>query len=57
MQGRTYRYFTGTPLNPFGYGLSYTSYEYSNLTVDKNSDTQSDVEVSVEVKNTGKTGG
>jgi len=57
MQGRTYRYFTGTPLYPFGYGLSYTSYEYSNLTVDKSSDTQSDVEVSVEVKNTGKTGG
>jgi beta-glucosidase len=57
MQGRTYRYFTGTPLYPFGYGLSYTSYEYSNLTVDKSSDTQSDVEVSVEVINTGKTGG
>jgi beta-glucosidase len=30
-QGRTYRYFTGAPLYPFGYGLSYTSFTYRNL--------------------------
>src|SRR5262249_51174607 len=32
MKGRTYRYFTGEPLWPFGFGLSYTSFKYSGLT-------------------------
>jgi beta-glucosidase len=33
MDGRTYKYFHGEPLYPFGYGLSYTQYQYSNLEV------------------------
>jgi beta-glucosidase len=31
MQGRTYRYFKGAPLYPFGFGLSYTNFKYDNL--------------------------
>jgi beta-glucosidase len=33
MDGRTYRYFKGDPLYPFGYGLSYTKFKYSNVKI------------------------
>jgi beta-glucosidase len=35
MEERTYRYFTGTPLYPFGHGLSYTRFEYTDLQLDR----------------------
>ena len=48
-------YSTKTPLYPFGYGLSYTSFEYSGLKLSKPSITNSgSLSVSVNVKNTGK---
>jgi beta-glucosidase len=37
MKGRTYRYFEGTPLYPFGYGLSYSTFSYRGLTLPTNS--------------------
>ena len=54
MTGQTYRYFKGTPLYPFGYGLSYTSFEYSNLKVGETFSAGDTVKVSLDIKNTGK---
>jgi beta-glucosidase len=54
MQGRTYRYFKGEPLYPFGYGLSYTNFAYSNLRLDaKSAKAGEPVKVTVDVTNTG----
>ena len=54
MKNRTYRYFTGEPLYPFGYGLSYTSFEYSGLKMSPQLQAGSPLDVEVDVKNTGK---
>lgn len=57
MEGRTYRYFTGEPLFPFGHGLSYTTFKYSNLKVLSKPATGQPIRVSVEVQNTGARAG
>jgi len=55
MANRTYRYFTGKPLYPFGYGLSYTKFGYSDLTVPERSiPAGQPVDAAVTVTNTGK---
>jgi beta-glucosidase len=52
--GRTHMYFKGEPLYPFGYGLSYTTFQYSNLKLSKSRLPKSgQLTVSVDVKNTG----
>jgi beta-glucosidase len=57
MKGRTYRYFSGTPLYEFGYGLSYTTFKYADFNVPKSVKTNEDVKIIVEVENTGKAEG
>ena len=58
MQNRTYRYFTGKPLYPFGYGLSYTSFSYSGLSVPAAPVNAGDpVSAEATVTNTGKVAG
>jgi beta-glucosidase len=57
-KGRTYMYFKGQPLYAFGYGLSYTTFEYSGLRVSSEKLPASDaVTVSIKVANTGKRAG
>ncbi len=57
MTNRTYRYFNGEALYPFGYGLSYTTFDYSNLKIPNTLAKGKNITVSVTVKNTGKKGG
>jgi beta-glucosidase len=58
MEGRTYRYFKGNPLYPFGYGLSYSTFSYSGLTLPTADVAAGDpVTAEVTVTNTGSRAG
>jgi beta-glucosidase len=52
MKNRTYRYFTGKPLYPFGYGLSYSSFVYSGLKTANSLKAGDPLTVEADVKNT-----
>ena len=57
-KGFTYRYYTGEALYPFGHGLSYTKFEYSDLKINKTTINHNDeIKVSVKLKNIGKLDG
>jgi beta-glucosidase len=58
MQGRTYRYFAGTPVYPFGYGMSYTTFAYGALRVaGRDGNMENGLHVTTTVSNTGKRAG
>jgi beta-glucosidase len=57
MEGRTYRYYKGEPLWEFGYGLSYTKFNYSNLQLAESVNAGDEVKLSVDVTNSGKMSG
>jgi beta-glucosidase len=58
MKNRTYRYFTGEPLYPFGYGLTYSKFEYSNMKLSRpDLEAGNPVTVEVDVKNSSRRAG
>jgi beta-glucosidase len=58
MQGRTYRYFKGEPLYPFGFGLSFTRFKYNNLKLSANKiKAGENVTIAAEVQNVGDIAG
>ncbi len=58
MTGRTYRFMDSIPLFPFGHGLSYSTFKYSKIKLNRKSMTETDsVTVSVKIKNSGKMDG
>ncbi|MHC4844033.1 MAG: PA14 domain-containing protein, partial [Planctomycetota bacterium] len=57
MEDRTYRFFKGQPLYPFGYGLSYTSFAYSDLEIPDTIKAGENVGLSVKIENTGSVAG
>ena len=54
MAGRTYRYFLGEPLYPFGYGLSYTTFTYGDIQLPETAKEGETIKVVVPVTNKGK---
>ena len=54
MEGRTYRYFKGDPLYPFGYGLSYTHFEYHQMLYTPSIKAGENVDVDIIIRNMGK---
>jgi beta-glucosidase len=57
MEGRTYRYFRKEPLYPFGFGLSYSSFNYSDISVNDRLAEGGEITVSVTLTNTGESMG
>jgi beta-glucosidase len=57
MEGRTYKFFRGQPLYPFGYGLSYTTFAYSNYVISESISAGQTIELSVDVQNIGPLSG
>jgi len=57
MKGKTYRYFEGDPLYEFGYGLSYTTFNYRLKSIPTSVKSGENIPVSVEVTNSGKRDG
>ncbi len=58
MQGRTYRYFKGEPLFPFGFGLSYAKFNYANLKLSASKlNAGKDLSITADVQNAGNRAG
>jgi len=57
MTNRTYRYFSGEPLYPFGYGLSYTKFAYRNLQAPATVTSSEPITIKVKVENVGERAG
>lgn len=53
MQNRTYRFFKESPLYPFGYGLNYSSFQYSDAEISTPKSEKEEINITVKIKNTG----